>query len=375
MAWLWIRQISNSSAISVPADRGSWLIYALGGGWGHLTRSLALARHAMPQHPIQILCNSPYVDLILTSSYWQQNFSHHDLKIHVLSAMVSSEQAKSWVSEAMVRQKLDCLIVDTFPRGLVGELADCFKQIEDVPKIWVQRSLAPRYVDSFDIRSFVEQNYQLSLIPGDREPPVLADLGTRTAAWLSVSYPDLPARDQIRSLMGVHDEETIVVLVCASGTELELQVYGRLCLALARRFPQFAVRCLAATVPYGCPQERWIRHWPGIECLWGADLVVGGAGHNTVNECLALGVPLIAFPWRRLYDRQRLRIESAQHQSSSPLFLVNTIQEAIQAVDTYLQLPRRVPAGSYSNGADEAVRLIKRCSPNPSHSLYLENKS
>ncbi|MBW4572535.1 MAG: hypothetical protein KME31_32500 [Tolypothrix carrinoi HA7290-LM1] len=35
-----------------------------------------------------------------------------------------------------------------------------------------------------------------------------------------------------------------------------------------------------------------------------ADVVVGGAGYNTVYECAALGVPLVAIALKRLYDRQ-----------------------------------------------------------------------
>jgi len=44
-----------------------------------------------------------------------------------------------------------------------------------------------------------------------------------------------------------------------------------------------------------------------MDLLPGVDLVVGGAGYNTVNECLACGVPLIARAWPRKYDRQSLR--------------------------------------------------------------------
>ena len=41
-----------------------WLIYALGGGWGHLTRAVALASIAQRERPVRILTNSPYASIV-----------------------------------------------------------------------------------------------------------------------------------------------------------------------------------------------------------------------------------------------------------------------------------------------------------------------
>ena len=38
--------------------------------------------------------------------------------------------------------------------------------------------------------------------------------------------------------------------------------------------------------------------------------MIGSGGYNTINECKALGVPLIAFAQPRLYDRQSLRAKN-----------------------------------------------------------------
>src|SRR6185369_2028234 len=71
--------------------------------------------------------------------------------------------------------------------------------------------------------------------------------------------------------------------------------------------PGAPVRIVAAECPAGCPDECWIRYWPAMDLYGCAVAVVGGAGYNTVRECVAWGVPLIAKPWPRLYDRQDLR--------------------------------------------------------------------
>ena len=44
-----------------------------------------------------------------------------------------------------------------------------------------------------------------------------------------------------------------------------------------------------------------------MEVMQLADIIIGGAGYNTVYECAALNIPLITFPLRRQYDRQAQR--------------------------------------------------------------------
>lgn len=54
--------------------------------------------------------------------------------------------------------------------------------------------------------------------------------------------------------------------------------------------PDFTVRCLTPFQPIACPADLWLFHYPALDCLSIADVVVGGAGYNTVAECEALGV-------------------------------------------------------------------------------------
>jgi predicted glycosyltransferase len=72
-----------------------------------------------------------------------------------------------------------------------------------------------------------------------------------------------------------------------------LPLFAEIALKLDQEFPKCAVRILAADCPPNC-QHLWVFQHPGIECLAVADVVVGGAGYNTVYECASLGVPLVA---------------------------------------------------------------------------------
>src|ERR1700753_818341 len=101
-----------------------WGIYAMGGGWGHLTRALALARVAPVA--VRIASNSPYVRLIPDQSLFAP-----------LAALANC----------------GVLIVDTFPRGIVGELAPCLSQTQ-AKKIFIARDIDPEYVQSFALHEF-----------------------------------------------------------------------------------------------------------------------------------------------------------------------------------------------------------------------------
>jgi UDP-N-acetylglucosamine:LPS N-acetylglucosamine transferase len=297
-----------------------WLIYSLGGGWGHLTRAAALARAASSRYPVRILTNSLYAAQV------------HGLDIVV----VESREAAVAQIEA---SKTATLIVDTFPRGIGGELAAVLPTLK-AAKILIHRDLNPRYVSAASLRDFVASNYDLVLIPGAGEGSEFS--GQVTAPWLVRSADEL-------STANAHGQP----IVCASGNAEELKWYGE----VAARLPD--ALCIAPVCPAGCPPERWTRHWPAIDLFPGASVIVGGAGYNTVHEALACQVPLVARPWPRMYDRQSRRAARAAQQAE--VTIVTTPDEAVSAAQH-----RRSAAPCpvrYPNGALRAVSLIESCIP------------
>ena len=233
-----------------------WLIYALGGGWGHLSRACALARVVCPA---RILSNSPHVAALRSGLDIVEVATRED----VIRELHSASPA--------------CLIVDTFPRGLGGELASVLPSIH-AHKVLVHRDLNPRYVASAGLREFVETNYDLVLVPGEGEGSAFGDLpmARTTAPWL------------VRSAGELHQREARHIYVCAAGKAEESSWYTEVTAELR------AIGVVVRDDPY----------WPAMELFASAAAVVGGGGYNTVHECLALHVPLVARAWPRKYDRQ-----------------------------------------------------------------------
>src|SRR4051794_34810227 len=93
--------------------RGRWLIYALGGGLGHLTRAVALARAAQRiGRSVRVLTNSPFA----------RAFRFEDL-LHAPSSLVridpglGRDSVADVIRSELAAREFDVLIVDTFPRA------------------------------------------------------------------------------------------------------------------------------------------------------------------------------------------------------------------------------------------------------------------
>ena len=348
----------------------SWLIYALGGGWGHLMRALAFGRIAALHRPVTILSNSPYTANLLNYAAKEALLPIvAGCYIQVISPAASFTQTCDRVRQIVSRMTYDCLIIDTFPRGLGGELADILPKIKSIPRILVHRDINPNYVRAKDLQRFVAEYFNLIFIPGETGELAFSQLPQvqHTAPWLIRSADELPTRSHARTLLHLNLLKAVtspasltpLVLIYAAGRAEELAFYGQLTQELVNSRSDITVRCLSAHCPEHCPPELWVFHWPGIECLPAANVVIGGAGYNTFYECMAVGVPLVAFAFERHYDRQGIRVKRwCEHQPLPPVRLVKSMEEAKLAVNEFLQLRPYQPP-NLMNGAIAAVRFIE----------------
>jgi len=324
-----------------------WLVYALGGGFGHLTRACALARAARPDWRVQILTNSPYSRCVRDAL--------PEIEIIALDPAMGIDEARVEVGRQIDASGARCLIVDTFPRGLAGELVDVVARF-DGATVLVQRDLNPEYSAAFDLQAFVSRSYDLVLNPGDGSVD-----GRDTTPWLVRSRHELLTRGGARERLGLYDKKPCV-LVCAAGNPDELEWYGSVA-RLLDGSSRCDVRCIAPARPQLCPKACWVSYWPAMDLYAAADVVVGCAGYNTIYECLACGVPLVARPWPRKYDRQSLRAHRAASRGS--VVVIESPDEAVAAVIEALALNPRVDrCAQFLNGATEAVKLIQRIASN-----------
>jgi UDP:flavonoid glycosyltransferase YjiC (YdhE family) len=305
-----------------------WLLYALGGGLGHLTRSCALARaaHRRGVH-CTILSNSAHARFIASQL-------QSDIDIVPLPAELDRSGVTRAVRHHLNDTTYDALVVDTFARGLAGELHAALPQMM-CQKVFVHRDIEPAYVRDSGLERFVEV-FDLVLSPGERGPLG----GVPSAPWLMFDHDELWSRERARRALTA-DGDRPVVLVVAAGTSDEIAEISAAAEVLQMRLPEGSVRLAAPAAG--------LSYWPLLRLMAGVDVVVGGGGYNTVYEARATGRPLLAVARERCYDRQWRRLSSEEQ-------LGDLLEDAPGRIRALLGTHR--PLQAYDNGAHAAVEAI-----------------
>ncbi|NTX07486.1 hypothetical protein [Myxococcus sp. CA040A] len=336
-----------------------WLIYALGGGMGHFTRACGLARVAARRgHRVTVVTNSVFAPDVPLED--------------VLGAGAHVHRLNPDLAKSAVREAVECLldgvrpevlVVDTFPRGLAGELAPMLPGLR-MGKVLVHRDLNPTYVARFNVAAAVE-DFDLLLVPGEDAPFSQHPRAVRTAPWLLLERDEWLSRAQARERLGVAaDDLRPLVAVMGSGNAEEVAEAGAIATRLQERLGASApVRWLAPPGPWfpvrapssGAPERNVlqpVRVWPALAVMPGVDILVGAGGYNTVQEARVTGTPLVALARARRYDRQAVRLR--------PEELARTEAELMERVAALVG-PRSARAPeTYSGGARDAVALIER---------------
>lgn len=329
--------------------RDRWLIYALGGGLGHLTRAVALARAASDgRRSLRVLTNSPFAACLSVERVLGERAS-----LVRIDPALGRDGVAAIVEASLERCDFDVLIVDTFPRGLGGELAPRLDRLP-CPKVLIHRDIDPAYVEWAGLRSFGSR-FDLILLPGEDAP--LADLphAKRTAPWLLRDRDELVDRAEARGRLLLPRDDRPSVVVSGCGRAEELRAAHALAARLQGHLAHTATVRFASVVggqePGGPPG---LTIWPLLDVMAGIDVLVGSGGYNTVHEARATGTPLVALARPRRYDRQSRRLcpdERAVDESDVLRRVSERIAERSGGAGT---LPM------YENGVHAAVSLIDR---------------
>ncbi len=302
----------------------------MGGGLGHLTRAIGLARHAQRRgHRVTIFTNSPFAAAVTSST----------------AIRTFESSAPDAIAAAIEALSFDALVVDTFPRGLGGELAPLLDTLA-VPKVLVHRDLDPRYVKARAIASWVAR-YDLVLVPGEDAPCADAANAVRTPPWLSVDADALLPREAAQRELGV---EGPAVAVLANGRHEEGAVFA----GIAERLREKVDAEITLLTPVPRPDLIGARVvWPFLRVIRGVDVIVGGGGYNTVNEARATHTPFVGVAFARKYDRQHVRLREEERARDEG--------EVIASVAHHLaRTTTRRDAPCFEDGAAEAAARIDR---------------
>jgi len=281
------------------------------------------------------------------------NSPHHALYARegLVAASIGPEAGQpadalaQWVAGRLAHWLPQLLVVDAFPRGLLGELPPVLARFAGRTAL-VLRRLREGYAREYRLREFVAAHYDVVLaaevLPG-------APWVSRTGAARDVGpvlvrdAEELRTREDARRRLGAAADRILVVGVESGPGEHAGALHSVLSRVWERLGRLFDLRLAGA--------GGAVSHYPLIELLPGVDVVVGAGGYNLFHECQAVGVPAVFVPQRRRYDEQFARVAGATV-ASSPEHLERILASHVAAG------PRLRPAPRYTNGAASAAGAL-----------------
>lgn len=302
--------------------------YALGGGLGHLTRTRAIIEALLPRLPLEI-------SLITNCRHYHLVFNNHTLTI----TYVANQTQLATQLAAILASPFDLLIVDTFPRGLMGELTTHLKHIS-TPRILIQRYLNEEYLAKFQVAAFVEAHYSLAIRLSDnlpRQPLCTQTLDLSAPIVLKPTNPSL----SILSLFSAETTKPRLLLIDFGATA---EQYWQ---AIP---PTFAAKFVTVSNDRIKDNIDHLVYYPVSELLAQADIIVGACGYNLFYEVQTQGLRAIFLPQPQTYDDQYRRA-----QGSLTAFNVAQFNE-ILVTQQYLNLNKTPKLAT--NGAILAADLI-----------------
>jgi hypothetical protein len=337
-----------------------FLYYAFGGGMGHAMRTISLARQMARRGGTHVVvCNSPFAE-----SIEQVARREPDIELVRVCSSLNPGQCRSKLRELHDSIRPGALIVDTFPRGLGGELAPLLDENEHELRVLVSRVLPRRYVSDFQLTEFVAQHYDLVIAPG--EPfgvgPQMSDPFHPNATrfrevdpFLIRDAAELPSRAEAALRLSADPDRPVVLLVgsgnhdeCSETAKLFTEIHAIIDQALPTVQCRLAMP-VSLTDPTGT-KSGGDAYSPLIELLPAVDFVVGSAGYNLYWETTALRIPSCLRARNRKYDCQYQRKIDAPETFSIPQLI-----DRIQNVSV-----REAAVPDFRNGASTAARLINQ---------------
>jgi len=309
------------------------LYYAPGDGLGHATRAAAILRQARRLGARSLLA-------CITTPH-AQPLEHEGIPCY-RPADLTPEALRAEAAALIGSCRPRMLVVDTFPFGITGELADLLPALS-CAKVLVARRLQPRWAAwgppawaSFDRVVRAEEWEEAGGSERLCSPILLRDAA------------ELWPRAQAKAALKVAADEPVVLGVSSDESGWTTDFFALLRKILRRLRPAACLRLASPHLPPDDPLR--VAHYPLVELFNGVDLVVGPCGYNLFHEARACGVPGIFLPQPRRYDDQYARARGYPT-AGSPEELEARLREMLP-----MQVRREEVA--YVNGARMAAEVI-----------------
>lgn len=261
------------------------LIYAYGSGLGHLKRvSDFLQDENYTPDQCLILTNSEY------ATFWSADFT---IIKKENSFFASKREFFIFFEDLCLQHEIDEIIVDVFPSGFYGELADCLVDFKG-RKILLARILQDTYFIKNPAKPYFDHLY-------------IMEKGVPDSNYVFGSSELYQHIKQTESITKVEDMAPYFLLIHSQPLSEVLYLYN---LAKMYRKGQKIIIQTAIEIPVelldpDCETILMVKTSRNL--LEGAELIFSAGGYNMVKELLPYVVKCKCVPFPRTYDDQFLR--------------------------------------------------------------------
>lgn len=361
------------------ARKLSVVCYAVnGGGVGHLTRLVAIARWM--RRYATFLGVRPDILFLTTSEADSLLFHERFASFKLPSKTAAFESgldklaylaiAKQWIWSSMSLLRPDLFVVDTFPGGSFGELGGCLDLCRK--KAFVYRPMKRELAERPEFQAYLPL-YDSLIVPDDEAelpvPPEVVPRVRRVGTVAARERVELATREAARAALDL-PEDAFVVWVSAGGggdpgAEADLATITGALLRDPSTHLVVAAGPLYRGPPIAGPR---VRPWTGLgasEWLAAADVAVSAAGYNSCAELMLAGVPTVFVPQDKVADEQELRAARSVEVGAALMLRRPLTESAVcEAVNAFRDPDRARVASERgralvpSNGARRAARAL-----------------
>lgn len=344
-----------------------------GGGMGHLTRLLGIARRLPKDHEALFLTMSTGVEAIRKQGFWAD----------YMPGPTSGElRNKEWgrYLKRRTEEALRCLAPDAFVfdgtfayRGLIDALA----RFPGIHKTWSRRGMW-KPASALRTQRALEQTRAFDLIiePGELAGEV--DVGVtreqqhllrRLEPMLLLDDAEVLPRPEARRELGIPEDRVAVLLNLGAGNINNIDDLIAAVAEVLRERPDVHVVALQSLIAaVALPESERVsklQTYPLARLLRAFDICVAAPGYNSFHELLSGGVPTVFIPNEQtVLDDHYARAAWAQDAGLARLSRADDPEGLRQALSLLLDdesrrgMRERLEALTPCRGAEQAAELI-----------------
>ncbi len=289
------------------------LVYAQGGGLGHLNRARAFLE-------TQKLLDTHWC--LMTASPWAHFvFPEHLDKIIHVPANYAQQVAdyQGWLKGQIHGLEIREVIIDTFPCGLLGEwnLDQNFPG-KKLSYTYLARALKwNAYQELITHPPYFRLSYRLENLCTDQEDFIGANSLEQKNLPLELAQAYLSKDDEtkLRELARASDELWLIVHSGPKEEVLTLLDYALDCARMENKKPQIALICPSDLSLASDVKLIQLKIYPAHLCLSWAQRVFTGGGFNCMWEVAQYPIMHYPYPFLRRYDDQFRRVQGYRKQA------------------------------------------------------------